>query len=277
MFFRPCNQILKRSVMKLIYLFAIVLFAILQSCGQESKKEITAEFIAFKDGYALTEEHFQKYVLALEDYEFDTGEASQSEEIMKKELKETFLEDPAGTLQELNALFSVPNATQKVAVKNNEINVAYIAPGHRIVRQKLGKDIGQMQFDSQAANTFRNYMAKSLLSSSSNRGSGSGIISSDVKIQFCSNGTFLQSSSGYVGIGVEGIDVSDSSTDYMPGYWEIASLPNGMLVLLMYSTHPLMLEDSPNGFLPFPVANYTNNFVALPNGDGYSRTVNYCN
>jgi len=136
-----------------------------------------------------------------------------------------------------------------------------------------------MNFNSKAAKDFRLYMANSLLSAKSNSYDTGGYTNSDARIQFCENGTFIQALSGYVSVDVDGISASSGSdTDYMSGYWEVASLPNNTLIILFYSTHPMMLQDSPNGFLPFPVAKYTTNFVALPNGDGYKRTANqYCN
>lgn len=150
----------------------------------------------------------------------------------------------------------------------------HLATGHKKVREILGTDIGQMQFDSGAANKFRSFLANSLLSDRANNYDRGSYTDSQTKIQFCADGSFMQSSFGHVSIDVGGYGGASASTDYMPGYWEVASLPNGMLIILFYSTHPLMLEDSPNGFLPFPVAQYSANFVALPNGDGYSRIGN---
>jgi len=175
------------------------------------------------------------------------------------------------------------NIQQPVEPKKSPKLLQELAHGHKEIRRILGTDIGQMNFDSQAANTFRAFMANSLLTSksnSANSGYGSSDYSeSNAKIQFCANGTFVQALSGYVSIDVEGMSASSGNdTDYMPGYWEVASLPNNMLIILFYSTHPTMLEDSPNGFLPFPVSKYTASFVAMPNGDGYARIVNqYCN
>lgn len=155
--------------------------------------------------------------------------------------------------------------------------------GHQTIRNLLGSDVGQMQFDSQAAQTFREYVANSLFTSkSNNRDSGynaSNYSESTARIQFCPDGTFVQALSGYINIDVEGMSVtSGDQSSNMTGYWEVASLPNGMHIILFYSTHPTMLEDSPNGFLPFPVASYTTDFVSLPNGDGYARTAHqFCN
>jgi len=244
----------------------------IQSCGQQTSTNPSEGIIASKDGYHLTEKHFAMYVKALEGYEIETGDL-QSTAIVKSELKQAFLEDPAGILKELNAL----SEDLDEAIDPVNYNINNLADGHRIVRQKLADDIGQMQFDSKAANDFRAFMVNSLLSSSSNSYDGIGFRSSDAQIQFCADGTFVQSLSGHVGIDMDGIGGSSSGADRMPGYWEVASLPNGTLIILFYSTHPLMLEDSPNGLLPFPVAQYASDFVALPNGDGYSRETSYCN
>ena len=59
--------------------------------------------IASKEGYTLTEKHFALYLKALEGYEFET-DTKESEELIKLELKQAFLEDPQAILKELNAL-----------------------------------------------------------------------------------------------------------------------------------------------------------------------------
>jgi hypothetical protein len=259
-----------------------LVFILVIGCAQNSENSKNQEVIASKNGYQLTEEHFSKYLNALEAYELETGEIA-SKIVIKSELKQAFLEDPERILKELNALSEsldgrIDSRGSKSKNESETISTSHLAEGNRVVRQKLGNDIGQMQFNSQEANSFRIFLSNSLLSSRSNSFGSGGYRDSNANIQFCADGTFIQVLSGYVGIDVDGISGSSSGggTDYMPGYWEVASLPNGMLIILFYSTHPSMLEDSPNGLLPFPVAEYTGNFVALPNGDGYRRTINYC-
>ncbi len=139
-----------------------------------------------------------------------------------------------------------------------------------------------MQFDTQAANDFRVFMANTLLTTSSNS-YNMGFENSDYSagtgsIQFCGDGTFMEVFSGHIRIRAGGRDMGDSGATYMPGYWEVAALPNGVFVILLYSTHPRMLEDSPNGLLPWLVPNYGDDFVSLPSGELYRRTANrYCN
>jgi len=154
--------------------------------------------------------------------------------------------------------------------------------GHKEIRRILGSDIGEMQFNTKAANDFRSYMANTLLTTSSNR-RNEGYGNSDYSagsgsIQFCANGTFVEVLTGQLSITTEGMDVTSSDASYMPGYWEVALLPNGTHIILMYSTHPRMLEDSANGFLPWIVPKYGEDFVALPSGELYKRMANVtCN
>jgi len=261
----------------------IALCFFFQACAQQVDKEPKG-IIASKNGFELTEKDFTLYLEALEGYALEIGDV-QSEEVIKAELKKAFLEDPKNIVNELNALTEiadVPVGTPSEYDTAKTTPTSILAEGHRLVREKLGSDIGKMQFDTQATNNFRAYMHNSLLTSRTNSGSSgygsSSYSESNAKIQFCANGTYIEALSGYVGIDVDGMSASSGNdTDYIPGYWEVASLPNGMLVILLYSTHPLMLEDNANGLLPFPVAQYTSDFVALPNGDGYSRTINHCN
>jgi hypothetical protein len=153
--------------------------------------------------------------------------------------------------------------------------------GHQVIRDLLGSDVGQMQYDTAQANSFRAYLYNSLLitsSSTANNSYGSSDYNSGSgRIQFCSDGTFTEVLSGHISIEAEGVSVTNYGDSVMPGVWEVASLPNGLLIILMYSTHPRMLEDSPNGLLPFPVEKYGEDFVALPNNAGlYRRTLTAC-
>lgn len=254
-----------------------VLYLVTQALYVSCQNSHNPNIIASKGGLQLTESHFKKHVTDLESsLEQLSPDQIESE---KNILKEMFLESPAEVLASLSETQGTIANTDIESFTPNHT----IAYGNQKVRTILGADIGQMQFDSPAANTFRNYIANSLFTSSSNsRGTGynsSNYSESTAAIQFCPDGTFIQALSGYMNISVEGMSVTtDNSPNYMPGYWEVAALPNNMLVILFYSTHPSMLEDSPNGFLPFIVANYTSNFVSLPNGDGYSRTAHqFCN
>jgi len=157
-----------------------------------------------------------------------------------------------------------------------------IGEGHKIVRDLLGSDIGEMQFDTEVANTFRHYVANTLLTSTTgnyNTGvTGSDSRNTNSQTQYCANGTYTEALSGHVSVQVEGAGAVSSGTTYIKGYWEVATLPNGMMMIVMYSTHPYVLEDWPNGVIPFVVANYGEDFMALPSGDLYRRTSNqYCN
>ena len=125
-------------------------------------------------------------------------------------------------------------------------------------------------------------MATTILSTTSNRNDighkSSEYYDAKGSIQFCANGTFYEVLSGHVDIMVEGRSTFSSGTNYMPGHWEVAALPNGMLVIFMYSTHPRMLEDSPSGFIHIVVAEHTVDFVELPGGAGYYRRIYHrCN
>jgi len=250
----------------------IVLLCFFSGCESTAQGDILAE----KNGYQLTKQHIAGAIALAEADEAPISEAEKEE--YKQAYIAEFLANPAATIKELEGYIQPkPTAKPKPKLEPEKKTDVILAAGHQKVRDVLGKDIGKMQFNSNKANAFRQYISNSLLSSSSNRTTEGGHTSSNTKIQFCPDGSFMQASFGFVGVDVDGIGGSAGDTDYMPGYWDVASLPNGMLIILFYSTHPLMLEDSPNGFLPFPVAQYTGNFVALPNGDGYKRTLNYCN
>jgi hypothetical protein len=139
-----------------------------------------------------------------------------------------------------------------------------------------------MQFYVAAANTFRQYVVNSLLTSSSGSYDksvgGSGSRRSTNQTQFCADGTYTEALSGSVNVDVDGAWAGSHGTTYINGYWDVATLPNGMMIIVMYSTHPYILEDWPNGIIPFIVAKHGVDFVQLPSGDLYRRTANqYCN
>lgn len=267
----------------------MIVCIIVQSCGQQPPQEETNELIASKGGFSLTKTHFKSYLTFVEQQAGETSNL-QAQLALRSELKKAFLKDPENVLKEVNGLndavgMSETNRALRSAASSAPKNISIgnnLAEGHTIVRQRLGNDIGEMNFDSEAANAFRSYMTNTLLTSrtnSSNNGYNSSDYSdSNARIQFCDNGTFTEALSGHLSINVAGMGALSSGTNYMPGYWEVAAMPNGMLVILMYSTHPRMLEDFPNGLLPFLVAKHTADFVALPGGAGYHRTANYyCN
>ena len=257
-----------------IQLATALLLFFLTGCESRAQNKVLAE----KDGYQLTQTLINGMLAFAEENESPLNDAEK--EAYTQDYIVEFLANPKAVIKELEDYKSTPqpNPQPNPTPEPKEVKDVKLAAGHLKVRQVLGNDIGKMQFDSEEANKFRNYLANSLLSSGSNSYDGIGFRSSNAHIQICKNGTFTQALSAQIAVDGEGIDASTDSTDYMPGYWEVASLPNNMLVILFYSTHPLMLEDSSNGFLPFPVAQYTANFVALPNGDGYKRTANqYCN
>lgn len=256
--------------------FVTLFFSCISVAGCQTEKNNTV--LAVQGNYSLTKKHFDMY-LAHVNTAFE-NQSKEEIEIEKLLLIEMFKTSPAeilASIEKINPIIQQPKPSQ--ASHLNAINSVW---GHQKVRDVLNGDIGQMQFDTSKANAFRTFVANSLLSSKSNsssRGYGSSSYSeSSATIQFCADGTFVESTSGYLSIDVPGMSaLSDNSTDYMPGYWEVASLPNGMMVILLYSTHPLMLENSPNGLLPFIVGQYGDDFVNLPNGDGYRRSINYCN
>ncbi len=262
------------STIKLTFVTLFLACISVASC--QTSKDNTV--LAVQGNYSLTKKHFEIHMadlnMVLE------NQSKEDIEIEKLLLIEMFKESPAeilASLEERDPM--VPQPDPIPAPDPNGLNLVW---GHQKVRNVLNGDIGQMQFDTSRANAFRAYVANSLLSSKSNNTSSSygtsNYSESSATIQFCADGTFVESTSGYIGIDVPGMSASsDNSTDYMPGYWEVASLPNGMMVILLYSTHPLMLEDAPNGLLPFIVGQYGEDFVALPNGDGYRRSINYCN
>lgn len=275
--------------MKHILLLLVFFSAILSSCGQELESSIENKSIVSINGFTLREDHFNAYVKFVEQ---QVGETStlETQIALKAQLKEAFLKNPETMLQELNTLKSFMGTSEftgqtstisTTKTVNNEVP-SNIAEGHKIVRQVLGNDIGQMQFDVAAANTFRQYVVNSLLTSSSGSYDksvgGSGSRRSTNQTQFCADGTYTEALSGSVNVDVDGAWADSHGTTYINGYWDVATLPNGMMIIIMYSTHPYVLEDWPNGIIPFIVAKHGVDFIALPGGDLYRRTANqYCN
>lgn len=268
--------------------FSILIALLTIACHSGQQENKPQEPIAKQGEYTLTEAHYKTY-LALRQEEEGAHFNIQQRLLAKSALKEAFLKDAENVIEQLELMATglasdIEEDNQyspepDSIVKESDYGGRGLAQGHRLIREKLGNDIGQMNFNSAQANQFRNYMGNSLLTSRSNSHDGSGgFTDSNTKIQFCANGSYIEANYAHISISVEGGDAYDANTDYTPGYWDVASLPNGMFIILLYSTHPLMLENSPNGFLPFPVAKYTANFVSLPNGDGYQRIANQpCN
>jgi hypothetical protein len=175
----------------------------------------------------------------------------------------------------------ITSHTTESNITINEI-IQTLPLGHKEIRRILGADIGQMQFDTQAAKTFRHFITNSLLETTSyNSDSGYGNYhrtSGSGKIQLCADGTYVEALYSEVIVDTSGSTGSSSGVTYIPGYWEVAALPNNMFVILFYSQHPYVLEDFPNGFQPWVVPKYGEDFVALPSGELYKRTANMpCN
>jgi len=161
---------------------------------------------------------------------------------------------------------------------NSNKDLSDLSYGQKVIRSILGDDLGQMNFYSKDAIKFRKYLEYSVLSDMSNTYSDRSFSNSSTKIHFCPDGNFLQSISSHINISGDYIDVTNAGDMHIPGYWDIATLPNNTFIILFYSTHSFILEDFPNGFIPFPVAQYNEDYVAMPTGDGYYRTANQnCN
>ena len=267
--------------MKRIFLLILALSIGYCSIAQQTN---TTNIIVSKDGYDLTMQQFNLYVDFVE-VTMDRVLDANGRNIVKEELKAAFLNDPATLSTELNLLAQNANLDQDspndFQIKSPNPASSGIEHGHSFIRQKLGSDIGQMQFDTQKANSFRSFIANSLLSSRDNSYDGnlssSSYSESSSSIQFCIDGSYLETNSGHVSIDVDGLGAGGSSTDYIPGYWEVAELPNDLMIIILYSEHPSVVEDSPNGIIPFIVGSYTEDYVLLPNGDGFRRSRNYCN
>lgn len=245
--------------------------ALLFSCGEQVKQELDSDLIATKDGYRLTEKQFKAYLNFLVD-EMGETHTFQSQIALKSQLKQEFLHDPTGLLQELELLHEKYTKDDTSRTES----ASYVAEGHRLIRERLGADIGQMQFETEDANQFRNYLAGSLLRSSSSFYDGGSGGYSYAEVLFCADGSYTESLSGGLTISTPGANAHGRDSDVTPGYWEVASLPNNTLIVLLYSTHPNMLEDSPNGFLPMPIQRFTQQVLYLPGGDYYERIANQC-
>lgn len=272
---QPCikKQIRLYNSMKTIKLNSILFFFISMSIVS-CQTAYDNNALAVQGKYSLTKNHLEKHLADLSVMGELSKEETESEKLLLIEMFKEAPEEILASLEEPQAIPPIPNPTPEPISSPVSSN---LAAGHQQVRAALGSEIGQMQFDTEKAQRFRTFMANSLLSSGSSSGDSSGSRSASNKIRFCADGSYVEYRSAHLGISVPGMDVSGYDEDQIPGYWEVASLPKGMRIILLYSTHPLMLEDSPNGLLPFPVGQYAEDFVALPNGDGFSRTINYCN
>jgi len=260
------NLTIMRRTLLFIPVFAIVLF----SCGQQQHSVETNELIAAKDGYELTEKHFNAYLQFIEEQAGETSNI-KTQIAIKSELKQEFLQDPKDFLNELDMLLeeNSPEAPM-IGIEN------ILANGHRLLRQKLGDDVGQMNFDSASANRLRSYLAGSMLQSSSSTYDGGSGRYSSAKVLFCADGSYVESLSGGLTIDTPGADAYGHDSDTTPGYWEVATLPNNTMLVLLYSNHPNMMEYSTNGFLPMPIQRYTEQVVYLPGGEYYERIANQC-
>ncbi|QCX01447.1 hypothetical protein FGM00_15520 [Aggregatimonas sangjinii] len=260
----------------------------LTSCG-ENEPPAKQELIASSQGYELTESHFETYLKYVENFAGETADL-KTQIAIKSQLKETFLKEPEALLKQLDSLsaeelkppFMLENKEAQSSAETYESVETPMAEGHKIVRDLLGSDIGEMRFDTPAANTFRTYVANTLLTATTgnyNTGiTGSDSRNTNSQTQFCANGTYTEALSGHVSIQTNGAGAVSSGTTNITGYWDVASLPNGMMIIVMYSTHPYVLEDWPNGIMPFVVAKYGADFMALPSGDLYRRAANqFCN
>lgn len=275
----------------------IIMCCMLTGCQSNAQHDILAE----KEGYQLTKKLVDEAIAVLEAEEMPFNQAEKED--YTKNCISQFLEQPKEVIEALENFKShlesdtefEPEEAQEESepeteTKSNQESKTEpkaqantnLAAGHKYVRQILGTDIGEMQFDTPTANTFRTYMTNTLLSSSTNNYNkspgGKDYSKSSDRIQFCADGTYLQATYSEVIINVPGADAGGGNTTYVPGYWEVAALPNGIFLILMYSTHPNVIEDFPNGFQPWIVPKYGTDFVSLPNGELYKRTPNsYCN
>jgi len=222
--------------------------------------------------YQLTMDHMNTYLMMSMLNKGISDKPSVDEtNHLGKELVQFFKEDPKGAnkllydfnqrLSDLESQFDKLVTNSSVTNIEESIYPETSAAGHRMIREILGSDIGEMNFQSEGANAPRTYLYNSLLSSKSNHFdsgiTGSHYEESEIKIQLCPDGSFTQINSGYMSIGVEGMDLSRTGgDDIMRGYWDVSTIPSGLHFILFYSADHGMLEDSPNGFLPFPVSSY---------------------
>lgn len=267
--------------MRCIFFLLVAFSTNFYSIAQQTN---TSNIIVSKDGYDLTVQQFNLNVNFVEVATDRVLDAS-GRNIVREELKTAFINDPATMSAELNFLAQNAELDQidpgNFQEKSPVQSPTDMAQGHSFIRQKLGSDIGQMQFDTHKANNFRSFIANSLLSSRDNSYNGnlnsSSYSESSSSIQFCIDGSYLETNSGHISIDVDGLGTGGSSTDYVPGYWEVAELPNDLMIIILYSEHPNVVQDSPNGIIPFIVGSYAEDYVLLPNGDGFRRSRNSCN
>ncbi|NER17747.1 hypothetical protein [Spongiivirga citrea] len=152
-----------------------------------------------------------------------------------------------------------------------------LAEGHEAIRKILGDDIGQMQFDSDKAKAFRQYLSNASFYTSKNEFSGgvtgTGSANSSTNVLFYQNGTFLHITTSWISISVPGMGSFDKDEQKIPGYWEVASLPDGTLLVIFYSQHPEVLQEFPNGFMPFPIKGYDQQYLISADNERYEKSM----
>ncbi len=255
---------------KLKAIVVTVFFTIMISCNAKAQGKV----LSTKEGYQLTEELVNMVVNSAE-----VTLTTDQQKLLTDTLIKAFQENPKGVIEELNAFKAQKkkNVTTKPIMETNQQNInPNLAEGHKAIRKILGTDIGDMQFDSAKANTFRQYLINSSFYNSKNTFSGgvTGTGSSTVatKALFCENGTFLHTTTSSISISVPGMGGFDKDVKEIPGYWEVASLPNGMLIIIFYSTHPEVLAEFPNGFMPFPIKSYDQQYLISADDERYKKT-----
>ncbi len=268
---------------------ALLFLCLKHFCVMHAQEATPSEAIA--DAYVLTMDHMQNYLkMAVLTGDISTDATASEINDLGSELVQLFQTDPSNTIELLEAFAAdltaldgaaaaaVPSAQSKLLPPPATTPASTLPHGHQYIRDLLGQDIGEMNFHSAEASELRQYLYHSLLYSSSSAYdrsvTGSHDSAAETKIMFCPDGSFVQVNAGHLSVGVDGLDLSTSGgDDVMRGYWDVSTLPSGLHFILFYSTDPSMLEDSPNGFLPFPIATYTTDAVLMPGGDGYSRTI----
>lgn len=257
----------------------------LLACKAKAQEKVVAE----KNGYKLTETHINIAITTAE----KIGEVTLSVK-EKKELKTQLITDFYNQPKEIIKGFEevaaylktteTSTATKQPKVKKQKITtkISSLAFGHKEIRKLLGTDIGEMNFHSKKAAKFRAYVGKSILYVNNNQnydgGAGSGYRNSKGKMQLCANGTFVEITSGSISVDVEGASAFSNSTTKVNGYWDVATLPSGVLIILTYSTHEFWTSESPSGFLPLPIKSYTATYLVGLEGDiPYYREEATCN
>jgi hypothetical protein len=243
------------------------------------------EVLARKDGYVLTEAHFQEALqieMAMED---ESYYPIADQLALKAGILEMFYDDPAGLLEELEKYSQLLGVSQEGGPRPASpstqaaprVSGQGVAQGHLQLRQSVEAlnqrnggtaSFTDQSFDTPSVNQLRTFMANSQMvhKVSSEYYSGTTVYT------FCSDGTFRYSQNSGMSVsstspgsgGYETGNVFAQDQGVAQGYWDAYS-EGGVDAILIYSADAAFASESMNntGLLPFLVAQYQSDVIQV--------------